>query len=206
MLLIRATISSILIFSIVISEMIVQQTIICDTEEFFDKFLINHQLKCINIHEHDTVNVISDEISKCLWNYFEEKIRIPVYRAYGSPNLLCDNHILLDASNTTFEENDFAPFSQMLLINTDLEYLNLYHMFLHSLNVFSIKIDLNENHLSVFPEFVRLIDNKTFDWTKSNKYFLNKYKFIEVLLLLETQNLVDHLVSILRDQRTVVAR
>lgn len=181
MFLLRTLISS-AIFVFVFSEIIVRQQTICHIKAFFDKFLTNYQLKCINIHIHETFMVTSDEISKCLWTHFEENLSIPVYHTHGFLNSLCDIHIFVDASKQTFEENDFPPFSKILLINTDLKHFNLHSIFLKSINVFSIKMDLIGNDLEVLPELISLINNKTNDWTNSNQDFLNVQNFIRILL------------------------
>lgn len=168
------------LLKIVICEIIVKQHTICNIEELFAKFLINSQLKCINIHKHEKLTEASDEISKCLWNHFEEKLKIPVSA------LACDSHIFVGVSYRHFEANDFSPFSKILLINTDLTYFNLHSIFLQSLNVFEIKMNYSENYLEVLPELISLINNKTIDWTKSstksNQDFLNEQNFIRILL------------------------
>lgn len=180
----RAVIASIL-FNFALSEIFVKQQTKCQIEDFFEKFLRYNQLKCINIHNHhDNINEISDEISKCLWKHFEENLKIPVYytHTHGFLKSLCENHIFVDASNRTFAVNDFPPFSKILLINKYFNNSNLHSIFQKSLNVFSIKMDLNENNLIVLPDIISLIDNTTMDWTKSIRNFLNEQQFITVLL------------------------
>lgn len=162
-----------ILLQISFSEIIVQRNYICNIELFFNKFLFNDSLKCITIQSNNN-HIISD----CIWNYFENKLMMPVFNGQRLNNSLCDVHIIIGTEMT----NEFPPFNKILLINPIQKNLNVQSMFLKSLNVFAVTMKLIENNLIVLPELYSLVGNKTFQWISSRENFLNKNTFIQVLL------------------------
>lgn len=168
-----------LFFKITSSEIIVESHTICDLNIFFEKFLHKKSLNCINIHDH---HLTDGSISKCLWKYFEENLKIPVSHVDEITDQTCPTHIIIAAENLNFEEINFPPFTQILLVNTAVDNLNQPYIFLQSINVFEVKMVKKENHLIALPELYSLTEKRNYLWNSLNVDYLNKERFINILL------------------------
>lgn len=169
----------ILLFKITSSEIIVDNHTICDLNIFFEKFLLKTKLKCINIHDHFKFD---ESITNCLWKHFEENLNIPVSHIDEINDQTCSTHIIIAAEKLKFEELNFPPFTQILLVNTVLDNLNQPFIFLKSLNIFGVKLLKEENHLIASPNLYSLTERKMYLWNSSNIEYLNMERFIDILL------------------------
>lgn len=168
-------IAVLMLFNLISGEITWKNHTLCNVEVFFRQFFDGSQLNCIRI---DTKNSSPEleVISKCTWNYFEEILKVP-------SNQTCETHIYIGANNSIFDESNFSPFTNILLINPAVqEDLNVQRMYLKSLNVFAVTMKSIENNLNVLPELYSLVGNKTFQWIFSKENYLNEKTFIQILL------------------------
>lgn len=164
-----------LLFKIVLSKITLENQINCDVDDFFKIFFRENSLNCLIVHNME----FDESLSKCLVKYLQNSLSISIFQNFNITNhhVPCDTHLIFDS----IKKIDFPPFSKLVLIN-NLTNFTLSDMFLKSLNIFEIKIELFENRYIVLPEFKSLIQNKSINWIESKDDFLSERNFVNILL------------------------